>query len=54
MVSNERSSPSRIYCAIDAFFATDLTASSARTREALGWWPNGPTLYEDIAAGAYQ
>lgn len=35
------------------FFAADLTASSARTRELVGWTPTGPTLFEDIAAGAY-
>lgn len=35
------------------FFSADVTASSARTRELLGWAPTGPTLAEDIAAGAY-
>jgi hypothetical protein len=34
-------------------FGLDVTASSARTRELLGWMPAGPTLFEDIAAGAY-
>ena len=38
---------------IARFFGMDLTASSARTRELLGWTPTGPTLFEDIAAGAY-
>jgi nucleoside-diphosphate-sugar epimerase len=38
---------------IARFFSIDLTASSARTRELLGWTPTGPTLFEDIAAGAY-
>jgi nucleoside-diphosphate-sugar epimerase len=38
---------------IGGFFAADAPASSARTREALGWSPEGPTLGEDIAAGAY-
>jgi nucleoside-diphosphate-sugar epimerase len=38
---------------IGRFFAMDITASSARTRELLGWTPSGPTLLEDIAAGAY-
>lgn len=38
---------------IGAFFGMDLTASSARTQELLGWTPSGPTLFEDIAAGAY-
>ena len=30
-----------------------LTATSDRTRELLGWTPTGPTLSEDLAAGAY-
>jgi hypothetical protein len=38
---------------IARFFGMDLTGSSARTRELLGWTPTGPTLFEDIAAGAY-
>lgn len=37
---------------IERFFGMDVTASSARTRELLGWTPTGPTLFEDIAAGA--
>ncbi|GAA4259323.1 SDR family oxidoreductase [Dactylosporangium darangshiense] len=35
------------------FFARDLPATSAATRELLGWEPSGPTLIEDIDAGAY-
>jgi nucleoside-diphosphate-sugar epimerase len=35
------------------FFARDLSATSAATRELLGWEPSGPTLIEDIDAGAY-
>jgi len=35
------------------FFGMDITASSERTQELLGWRPTGPTLLEDIAAGAY-
>ncbi|WP_202970825.1 hypothetical protein [Saccharothrix sp. ALI-22-I] len=38
---------------IGRFFGADLPASSTRTRELLGWTPTGPTLFEDIAAGAY-
>lgn len=38
---------------IGRFFGMDLTASSVRTRELLGWTPTGMTLFEDIAAGAY-
>ena len=35
------------------FFGMDIQASSDRTRELLGWTPTGPTLLDDIAAGAY-
>ena len=35
------------------FFALDVAAASAQTQELLGWLPTGPTLLEDIAAGAY-
>jgi len=38
---------------IGTFFAMNLAASSARTRELLGWEPTGPTLIDDIEAGAY-
>jgi nucleoside-diphosphate-sugar epimerase len=38
---------------IAGFFGMDVTASSARTRQLLGWTPTGPTLFEEIAAGAY-
>jgi nucleoside-diphosphate-sugar epimerase len=38
---------------IGTFFAMDLAATSAVTRELLGWTPTGPTLIEDIDAGAY-
>ena len=38
---------------IGAFFAMDLRASSAATRERFAWTPTQPTLLEDIAAGAY-
>ncbi|PSL00362.1 nucleoside-diphosphate-sugar epimerase [Haloactinopolyspora alba] len=38
---------------IAGFFGADLFASSARTQELLDWTPTGPTLLEDIAAGAY-
>jgi nucleoside-diphosphate-sugar epimerase len=39
---------------IGGFFAMDLAASSDATRELLGWTPTGPTLDEDLAAGAYR
>jgi nucleoside-diphosphate-sugar epimerase len=38
---------------IGTFFGMDLAATSTVTRELLGWTPTGPTLLEDIAAGAY-
>ena len=38
---------------IGGFFGMDLAASSTLTRERLDWHPAGPTLLEDIAAGAY-
>jgi len=38
---------------IATFFAMDLTATSTKTRELLGWAPAGPTLIEDLDAGAY-
>ena len=38
---------------IGTFFAMDLAATSAVTRELLGWTPIGPTLIEDIGGGAY-
>ncbi|MEJ7649190.1 MAG: SDR family oxidoreductase [Nakamurella sp.] len=38
---------------IGSFFALDVPASSTATRELLGWTPSGPTLIEDLDAGAY-
>ncbi|HTU77110.1 MAG TPA: SDR family oxidoreductase [Trebonia sp.] len=38
---------------IGPFFAADLTATSTATQELLGWTPVGPTLIEDLDAGAY-
>jgi nucleoside-diphosphate-sugar epimerase len=38
---------------IGAFFGVDMPASSALTRERLGWRATGPTLFEDLGAGAY-
>ncbi|MEU4254436.1 SDR family oxidoreductase [Amycolatopsis sp. NPDC026612] len=38
---------------IGTFFAMDLVATSTATQELLGWTPAGPTLVEDLAAGAY-
>ncbi len=38
---------------LGGFFGQSMTGSSERTRALLGWTPVGPTLVEDIAAGAY-
>jgi nucleoside-diphosphate-sugar epimerase len=38
---------------IGQFVGLAMPASSAITRELLGWNPTGPTLLEDIEAGAY-
>lgn len=38
---------------VAGFFGMSMSASSARTREPLDWSPTGPTLTEDILAGAY-
>uniref|UniRef100_A0A942YEA8 SDR family oxidoreductase n=1 Tax=Neobacillus citreus TaxID=2833578 RepID=A0A942YEA8_9BACI len=38
---------------IGAFFGMEMAASSDETRAAFDWQPTGPTLLEDIAAGAY-
>ncbi|MGH3321810.1 MAG: NAD-dependent epimerase/dehydratase family protein [Streptosporangiaceae bacterium] len=38
---------------IGTFFGMDLAATSTVTRELLGWEPTGPTLIEDLDAGAY-
>jgi nucleoside-diphosphate-sugar epimerase len=38
---------------VGAYLAMDLAATSAATREVLGWTPTGPGLVEDIDAGAY-
>lgn len=38
---------------IGGFFSMDLAATSIATRTLLGWTPTGPTLIQDIDAGAY-
>ncbi|MFJ4698897.1 SDR family oxidoreductase [Streptomyces sp. NPDC088768] len=38
---------------VSHFFGRTLTADSTATRDLLTWTPSGPTLLEDIAAGAY-
>jgi nucleoside-diphosphate-sugar epimerase len=38
---------------IGTFFSMEMSATSAATRELLGWTPSGPTLVGDIEAGAY-
>ena len=39
---------------IGTFFGMNLAATSTATRELLGWAPEGPTLIEDLDAGAYR
>ncbi len=48
-----QSRPSSTSAGSGAFFALDIPASAALTRERLGWVPSHPTLVADIAAGAY-
>jgi nucleoside-diphosphate-sugar epimerase len=38
---------------IGTFFSMNLAATSTATQELLGWEPTGPTLVEDLDAGAY-
>ncbi len=38
---------------IGRFFGLDMRGRSDRTRDLLAWKPTGPTLLDDIAAGAY-
>lgn len=38
---------------LGTFFAMEIAATSAATQELLGWTPTGPTLVQDIDAGAY-
>jgi nucleoside-diphosphate-sugar epimerase len=38
---------------VGRFFSMEMSASSARTQALLSWYPTGPTLIEDILAGAY-
>jgi nucleoside-diphosphate-sugar epimerase len=38
---------------IGMFFGMEMPATSTTTQRLLGWTPTGPTLLEDIAAGAY-
>lgn len=38
---------------IGQFFARDMSSSSRLTQATYGWNPTGPTLVEDIAAGAH-
>ena len=38
---------------LGAFFAMDLSSTSAVTQDLLGWTPAGATLLEDLATGSY-
>ncbi len=38
---------------IGVFFGMDMSSTSTRTQELLGWTPTGPTLLEDLESGSY-
>ena len=38
---------------VGTFFGMDISATSTTTQQLLGWKPVGPTLLEDLDAGAY-
>ncbi len=38
---------------IGQFFGRDMSSTSTLTRATYGWEPNGPTLADDVGAGAY-
>jgi hypothetical protein len=38
---------------IGTFFDMDLSATSSATQTLFGWTPSGPTLIQDLDAGAY-
>ncbi|MDN5853562.1 MAG: 3-beta hydroxysteroid dehydrogenase, partial [Actinomycetia bacterium] len=38
---------------IGMFFGMDITATSEQTQKLLDWTPTGPSLLDDITAGAY-
>ena len=40
--------PQETFCPFGPIFAMDQPASSARTRDALGWQPTHPSLLEDL------
>ena len=53
---SRRSSPDDVqdhFGWIGTFFGMEMSATSTLTRELLGWTPTGPTLIEDLDAGAY-
>ncbi|GAB3097925.1 hypothetical protein GCM10027054_26910 [Isoptericola nanjingensis] len=52
-VSVDRADAADHFGWLSRFWGMDAVASSAITRERLGWEPVGPTLVEDLAAGAY-
>ena len=38
---------------IGTFFAMDMSSTSTRTQDLLGWTPTGPTLLDDLRSGSY-
>lgn len=53
VVSKSREEAQEHFGFLAYFFGSDLAASSAKTRDALGWVPNGPGLLEDLDREAY-
>ena len=53
VVSKPREEASDHFGFIGHFFALDIPASSAKTRERLGWTPTGPGLIDDVDREAY-
>lgn len=53
VVSKSREEAQEHFGFLAYFFGSDLAASSAKTREALGWVPTGPELIEDLDSVAY-
>lgn len=53
VISVDHENASAHFGFVGSFFKLSMTGSSERTRELLAWEPSGPTLVNDIMAGAY-
>jgi hypothetical protein len=53
IVSKPPSQASRHFGFLAPFVATDNPSSSGRTRERLGWEPQGPRLLDDLREASY-